>query len=408
MHHKISNNRFAFRVAIRYLFSKKTHNAVNIISIISALGILVVTLALIVILSVFNGFDALLEKMFSCFDPDLEISLVEGKHFEYNDDLQNKIKNIEGVFEVSSIIKESALASYSNRQAPVMVMGVEKNYSKITDVKNFIYDGEFSIDKNDPKKAIIGTGVAYQLGLHTNSFTPLILNSPKRTERINMLRPETSLITERVQISGLFLINQPDYDDHIVMVSLPVARTLFQYKENMVTSIQVKIKPTAKISKIAERIKTLMGDKFQVLNRYEQQKDYFKMTKIEKWVTYLILSFILMVAIFNIIGSLSLLIIEKKEDISTLHTLGATEQTIKKIFLFEGWLIATLGAIVGLFIGIIIILLQQYIGILKMGAGAFIEFYPVKLSIYDIFITFITVITISFFSVLYPVKYIKT
>ncbi len=401
-----SNNRFAIWIAVRYLFSKKSHNAVNIISAISALGILVATLALIVILSVFNGFDSLLEGMFSAFDPDLEISLVEGKRFHWDSELQNKIKSIDDIVETSAVIEESALARYSNRQSPVVVMGVEDNYSEVTDIEKVMYDGEFSIGKKGNREAAIGVGIAYRLGLSANSFDPLILNAPKRTERINMVRPETSLITERVEVSGIFTLNQPDYDDRIVMVSLPIARSLFEYDDNTVTAIQVKVNDERNVSTVQRKIVELLGNNFQVLNKYEQQKDYFNITKIEKWITYLILSFILMIAIFNIIGSLSLLIIDKKESIITLRTLGASGKMIKKIFLYEGWLIATLGATIGLLLGIIIVLIQQYFGVLKMGSGTIVDFYPVKLSIYDILITFVTVITISFFSVLYPVKYI--
>ncbi len=408
MQDKTSNNRFVIWIAMRYLFSKKSHNAVNIISSISALGILVATLALIVILSVFNGFDSLLEDMFSAFDPDLEISLVEGKRFEWGNELAGKINSIEDVVETSAVIEESALARYSNRQSPVMVMGVEDNYNRVTDIEEVMYEGHFLMNKNNKRKVIVGVGVAYRLGLHTNSFEPLVLNAPKRTERINMVRPETSLITERVEVSGLFLLNQPAYDDKIVLVSLPVARSLFQYNDSLVTSVQVRVKNSADVDKAKKEIKKLLGNEFQVLNKYEQQKDYFKMTKIEKWITFLILSFILMIAIFNIIGSLSLLIIEKKESIDTLRTLGASEEVIRKVFLFEGWLIAILGAVIGLVLGIVIVLIQQYYGILKMGSGSIVEFYPIELSFYDIFITFATVVTISFFSVFYPVKYIST
>ncbi len=406
MSKKTSKNKFILWIATRYLFSKKSHNAVNIISGISVLGVSVATLALIVILSVFNGFDSLLEKTFSAFDPDLEISLIKGKRFEWNNELENKIKNIKGVEQISGIIKESALVRYSNRQTPVIIMGVDDNYHQVTDIDKIIYDGKFSVNKNDKQQATIGIGIALRLGLNIHSFEPLIINAPNRTEKINLVRPETSLITEIVQVGGIFALNQPDYDDRIVMVSLPVAKSLFQYDDNIFTSIQLKINPKQNVDDVKKKILELLGNEYQVLNKYEQQKDYFNITKIEKWITYLILSFILMIAIFNIIGSLSLLIIEKKESIETLRMMGASEQMIKNIFLFEGWLISISGAIIGLILGIIIILIQQYFGILRIGEGTIVEFYPIKLSFYDIIITLTTVITISFFSVLYPIKYI--
>ncbi len=402
-----SNNKFAFWIAVRYLFSKKSHNAVNIISGISVVGITVVTMALIVVLSVFNGFEDLGKQMFSAFDPSLKISLSEGKRFTFDKEFQQQIEGVENVVSSVAVIEESALVRYDERQSPISIMGVGQQFNKVTDIDKIMYDGVFSLHKDSLQRAVLGVGIASKLGANPQSFSPLILNAPKRTERINIARPETSLITKRVQIAGVFSTNQPVYDDHIILISLPIARQLFQYPNDVVTSIFLKVDDENKVKEVKNKIKSLIGKKYDVLDRYEQQKDFFKIAQIEKWITFLILSFILMIAIFNIIGSLSLLIIDKKENIVTLRSLGCSDKLIKKVFLFEGWLISLLGAVVGLIIGVTIVLIQQYFGVIKLGNGYIIDHYPTQLAFSDVLFSLITVLLIGFISVLYPVKYIK-
>ena len=351
----MSNHKFAFWVAGRYLFSKKSHNAINIISAISALGVCIGTIALISVLSVFNGFEGLIQGMFSAFDPDLKISLVEGKTFNANTPEFAQVKKHKSVVHYAEVVEETALLRFSDRQMPVKVMGVSGDFQKVTDIESIMYDGLFSTRDGDFENAVIGIGVANKLGINPHLIDPLLIYAPKRTQKINIVRPETSFNQESAFTSGVFLVNQPEYDDQNVLVSLNLARTLFEYDENTVSNIQLKIKPGSNLKSVKKELQSIVGDNFKVLNKYEQQEDFFKITKIEKWITYLILCFILLIATFNIIGSLSMLILEKKEDIEILRCLGADEKLIKRLFLFEGWMISALGALAGLVLGVIIV-----------------------------------------------------
>ncbi len=403
-----TNLKFAFWVAGRYLFSKKSHNAINIISAISALGVCIGTIALISVLSVFNGFEGLIQGMFSAFDPDLKISLVEGKTFNANTPEFAQVKKHMSVVHFAEVVEETALLRFSDRQMPVKVMGVSSDFQKVTEIDSIMYDGVFSTYDGAFENAVIGIGVANKLGINPHLIDPLIIYAPKRTQKINIVRPETSFNQESAFTSGVFLVNQPEYDDQNVLVSLNLARTLFEYDENTVSNIQLKIKPGSNLKSVKRELQSIVGDNFKVLNKYEQQEDFFKITKIEKWITYLILCFILLIATFNIIGSLSMLILEKKEDIEILRSLGADEKLIKRIFLFEGWMISALGALVGIVLGIIIVLIQQHFGILKLGGDNYVvDAYPVVLKFSDILISFVSVAMMGFLASLYPVKYIS-
>lgn len=403
-----TNLKFAFWVAGRYLFSKKSHNAINIISAISALGVCIGTIALISVLSVFNGFEGLIQGMFSAFDPDLKISLVEGKTFNANTPEFAQVKKHKSVVHFAEVVEETALLRFSDRQMPVKVMGVSADFQKVTEIDSIMYDGVFSTYDGAFENAVIGIGVANKLGINPHLIDPLIIYAPKRTQKINIVRPETSFNQESAFTSGVFVVNQPEYDDQNVLVSLNLARALFEYDENTVLNIQLKIKPGANLKSVKKDLQDIVGDDFKVLNKYEQQEDFFKITKIEKWITYLILCFILLIATFNIIGSLSMLILEKKEDIEILRSLGADEKLIKRIFLFEGWMISALGALVGLVLGVIIVLIQQHFGILKLGGDNYVvDAYPVVLKLSDILISFVSVAVMGFLASLYPVKYIS-
>lgn len=403
-----TNHKFALWVAKRYLFSKKSHNAINIISAISAMGVCIGTVALISVLSVFNGFEGLIQGMFSAFDPDLKISLVEGKTFNANTPEFIQVKKHGAVASYAEEIAETALLRFGDRQMPVKVLGVSDDFQKVTNIDSILYDGVFSLYDGAFERAVVGIGVANKLGINVHLIDPLVIYAPKRTEKINIVRPETSFNEESAFTSGVFLVNQPEYDDQNVLVSLSMAQKLFEYNENTVSNIQLKIKPGSNLKSVKKELQHIVGKNFKVLNKYEQQEDFFKITKIEKWITYLILCFILLIATFNIIGSLSMLILEKKEDIEILRSLGADESLIKRIFLFEGWLISALGAVVGLILGIIIILIQQHFGILKLGGDNYVvDAYPVVLKFSDILISFASVVVMGFLASVYPVKYIS-
>ncbi len=399
---------FSFRIARRYLFSKKSHNAINIISIISACGICVGTIALVCVLSVYNGFDSLIKGLFSEFDPDLKISLVEGKILDTTSPEMMKIKEMEEVAVFTQTIEENALLKYGDKQTPVVIKGVDDNFEKATHIENIMYSGKFKLKDNSFSYAVAGAGLAVQLNMSVSFIEPLSIYAPKRRARINLARPETSFNQQYIYLSGIFFLKQVEYDDNYLIIPLDLAQKIYEYAPNEATAIELKLTSTANVNKVQKEVKKILGDGFNVQNRYEQQEDIYRIQKVEKWISYLILSFILLIAIFNIIGSLSMLIIEKERDITTLRNMGASQQQIRKIFLYEGWLISIMGAFVGVVIGVILCLLQQYFGILQLGGSNFIiDAYPVQLQFTDIILIFATVVAMGFIAVRYPVRFIK-
>jgi len=405
---KLSGLSFSFRIARRYLFSKKSHNAINIISGISATGVGVGTMALVCVLSVFNGFESLIADMFSTFDPDLKITLAEGKNFDVNSPELNEVRKLKSVAYFTEVVEENALLRFKDKQMPATIKGVSDDFSKMTRIDSIMYDGKFQLYDGAFQRAVPGVGVASILGLGAHFIDPLIIYAPKRTGKINLLRPETSFNQIGTFISGIFSVKQLQYDDHYVLVSISLARELFEYDKNKVTSVELKLTSPFDQEKVQKQIQAILGDRFQVKNRYEQQESFFKIMQIEKWITYLILCFILLIASFNIIGSLSMLIIDKKADIETLRDLGANNQLIKHIFLFEGWLIAAVGALGGIGIGAMLCLLQEHFGFLKLGSGYVVDAYPVVTNWLDMVLVFVTVLTMGFLAAYYPVRYIRT
>jgi lipoprotein-releasing system permease protein len=398
---------FSFRIAKRYLFSKKSHNAINIISGISAAGVGVGAMALVCVLSVFNGFELLISDMFSSFDPDLKITLTHGKTFDDNSKELNNVRKLKSVAYFTEVVEENALLRFKNKQMPATIKGVSNDFEKMTRIDSIMYDGKFILNDGAFERAVPGVGVASILGLGAHFIDPLYIYAPNRTSKINLLRPEQSFNQMGTFISGIFSVKQLQYDDHYVIVSIKLARELFNYEKTKVSSIELKLANGENQEKVQKQIKTLLGEGYQVKNRYEQQESFFKIMKIEKWFTYLILCFILLIASFNIIGSLSMLIIDKKGDIETLRNLGANNQLIKRIFLFEGWLISVVGAISGIGIGALMCLLQQHFGILKLGTGYVVDAYPVLTNPMDFLLVFVTVIVMGFLAAYYPVRYIR-
>jgi len=399
---------FSFRIAKRYLFSKKSHNAINIISGISAAGVGVGAMALVCVLSVFNGFELLISDMFSAFDPDLKITLTHGKTFDVNSPELTKVKQLKTVAYFTEVVEENALLRFKEKQMPATIKGVSNDFEKMTRIDSIMYDGTFILNDGAFERAVPGVGVASILGLGAHFIDPLYIYAPKRTSKINLLRPENSFNQKGTFVSGIFSVKQLQYDDHYVIVSIKLARELFDYENTKVTSAELKLAKGVDHEKVQNQIKALLGKQYQVKNRYEQQESFFKIMKIEKWFTYLILCFILLIASFNIIGSLSMLIIDKKNDIETLRSLGANNQLIKRIFLFEGWLISIVGAISGIGLGTLLCLLQQHFGILKLGTGYVVDAYPVVTNVTDLALVFVTVLAMGFLAAYYPVRYIRT
>lgn len=400
----------SFFIARRYLFSKKSHNAINIISFISVFGIGIATMAMICVLSVFNGFAGIVENQFSSFDPDLKITPVKGKVFDYHTEIFDKALQTNGVEFISETLQENALIQYKDRQVPALVMGVSEDIHLIADMDKLIVEGEFFLQSRDSVNfATIGTDLAMTLGARAGSTSQLEIYAPKRNVSIHAANPSNAFSSDLLYIIGVFSLNQPAYDNMIAIVPIKFARELFQY-DNEVSSISIRLKPDASLQDTKAEIKKILGDDFLVEDRYEQQKESFRMLQIEKWVTFLILTFIMLIAVFNVVGSLSMLIVEKKDDIVSLQNLGASNRLIIHIFLYEGWMITLLGIVSGIIIGLTICLLQQHFGIIKLSntPGAYIiDAYPVIVKFWDIVTVFVVVSFFSLITILYPVNNLR-
>lgn len=399
----------SFYIARRYLFSKKSHNAINVISLISVCGIAIATLAMVCTLSIFNGFTQLVSDSFSVIDPTLQISPAKGKVFDPSDPNIEKVKQLPEIDIISETIEENALVKYGERQDPVLIKGVSDNFKKMADTDKFIINGTFALKEGDVDFCVAGVGLAMNLGLRADNITPLEIYSPKRDVKIQLANPSNAFTQAYAYPAGIFSLNQAKYDEQMLIVSLSLARQLFRY-DTEVSSLGIKLKEGASVDKVEKKIQNILGDNFVVKNRFEQQADSFRMVNIEKWVTFLILAFILIIAVFNVVGSLSMLIVDKHDDIKILQNMGANSKLISRIFLIEGWLISMTGAITGLILGLTLCLLQEHFGLLKLGQtpGTFVvDAYPVSVLASDIFFIFVTVSLIGFLIVLYPVNTLK-
>lgn len=389
------------------MFAKKKRNAINIISFISILGVTVGVTALVVVLSVFNGFDQVIQSLINSFDPDLKISVVEGKTFLPEDAKISKLYEIEGIEAISEILEETALIKYDERQFIATLKGVDNKFAAVTGVDSMMREGVFMLENNNKVFAVVGQGIAYSLRIGLNFIQPLIFYVPKRTGDISMANPTNSFNRSVVFPSGIFSIEQ-EYDSKYVLLPIQIVRNLLEYSKE-VSSLEIKIKDGFNREEIQQQVKLIAGDNFKVLNRYEQNEVLYKIMKSEKWATFLILTLILFIASFNIVGSLTMLIIDKKEDILSLRNLGANESQLKSIFLMEGWLISIIGSAAGIFLGTLICLAQEYLGIIKIGgSGTFvIDAYPVHYQIPDIALVWFTVLLIGYFAAYIPASKIS-
>ena len=404
---------FSFYIAKRYLFSKKSHNAINVISGVSVCGVALATLALVCTLSVFNGFQDLVTTMFTAFDPELKITAVSGKVFDGQDNRIQSLKQMPEVEVFSESLEDNVMVQYKDRQAMAVIKGVEDNFNQLTAIDSILYGrGEMVLHDEVVAYAIPGIELVSILGTGVRFLDPLEIYAPKRGSKINVASPASSFNSDYLHSSGLvFAVNQQKYDASYILTSLKFARDLFQY-DTEVSSIELKLKEGANINKVQGRIASLLGKDFKVLNRYEQQADTYRIMEVEKLISYLFLTFILLIACFNVIGSLSMLIIDKRTDVVTLRNLGANDEIIKRIFLLEGCLISFLGALIGVVLGVALCLVQQEFGLISLGsgdsAGAFVvDAYPVNVQLTDVLLVLLTVLVISFFSVQYPVRYLS-
>lgn len=398
---------FPFYMARRYLFAKKKHGAVNIISIVSVCGVALATMALVCTLSVFNGFQEMVEGFFSAFDAELKIVPVKGKVFDPQEDCIRQVRSIDGIEVWSETLEENAMVQYKQRQAMVTIKGVEDNFRQLTSIDSLLYGtGEFILSDEQVEYGILGVELIGELGTGIQFIDPLQVYAPKRNVRINIANPSTAFQQEYLFSPGVvFICNQQKYDGQYVLTSLDFARRLFDY-DTEVSAIEIKLKKGSDTSKIQQEMVQILGDRFRVLNRYEQQADIYRIMEIEKLISYLFLTFILAVACFNVIGSLSMLILDKRDDAETLHRLGADRSLIARIFLCEGRLIALSGAVAGILLGVFLCLLQQKFGLIALGNnGSFlVDAYPVSVHLTDVLLVLFTVIVIGFLCVWYPVK----
>ena len=400
---------FPFYIARRYLFSKKSTNAINVISGISVVGVAVATMALVVTLSVFNGFHDLVASLFTAFDPQLEVRPATGKTIAADDPVLTEIKQLEAVEVATECVEDQALAIYHGRQAMVTVKGVEDNFDSLTHIREILLgDGEFELHAADMHYGIPGIRLAEMLGTGYRYDDPMQIFAPRREGQLDMTDPESGFERDELYSPGvLFSVMQAKYDKGYILTSIGFARRIFD-QQGMVSSLELRLKPGSDFEAVKKNIKKLAGDRFTVKDRFEQQDDTFKIMKIEKFIAYIFLTFILMVACFNIIGSISMLIIDKKDDVVTLRNLGASDRQITQIFLFEGRMISAIGAVIGILIGLLLCWIQQTFEVIKLGsqAGSFIvPAYPVSVHPWDVVLVFITVMAVGFLAVWYPVRY---
>ncbi len=397
-----------FYIARRYLISKKSHNIINIISGISISGITIGTMALIVVLSVFNGFENLVTSMFNSFNPDLLVSPSSGKSFTLDNSSKAEIENIEGVLYFTEVLEENVLLRYDNKQHIANIKGVSESYLQMNELKNHMLEGEAILHNNGMDFAMIGAGVAYYLDFVQSGMGRSIrIYAPNRKEGYN-LNFDDAFNTQNILIAGIFNVQQ-EFDTKYIITNIDFAKKLLGYK-NEISAIEISIEKTADIERIQNKISQLLGNDFKVKNRFEQQELLYKIMKSEKWAIFLILTFILIIATFNVIGSLSMLILDKKKDIQVLQSMGANTKLIKRIFLIEGSLISILGATLGLFFGGLICWLQLQFGLISLGEsdGSFVvDAYPVKVQILDFIYVFFTVCIIGIAAAWIPSRQIS-
>ncbi len=410
--HKIMKRNFSFYIARRYMFSKKSVGAINVISFISVAGVAVGTMALVIVLSVFNGFHDLVASLFTNFDPQIEVVPLKGKTINADAPELDKIRHLDFVDVATDVVEDQAIAVYGDRQRMVTVMGVDENFDQLTNIGDILYgDGDFTLRVANLYFGVPGIRLAQDLGLGARWADYLKIYAPVRRGQLTDLdTPTDGFVVDSLLSPGVvYAVNQNKYDRDRIITSIYFARQLFD-QDGMLSSLQLRLKPGTDLSTAKREIKAAAGEKFRVLDRFEQQADTFRIMQIEKVLAYVFLTFILIVACFNIISSLSMLIIDKKNDINTLHNLGANDRQIVSIFLYEGRIISAVGALIGIGLGLALCGLQQAFGFVKMGesSGTFIvNAYPVSVHYWDVLVVFITVILIGWAASWIPARRLR-
>lgn len=395
-------------IAKRYLFSKKSHQVINIISWVAIAGIALATAAMVCTLSVFNGFQGVVAEQFTAFDPDIKVTAVQGKSFLTDNPNIEAAAKTEGIAVVSFSVEDKALVEYGGKQVMVTLKGVDNNFRQLTDIERVLHgNGEFILQDSLNSYAVLGGKIVNELNCGLFFTTPLEIYAPNRGGKINLTMPARNFKKGMLLSSGLaFIVNQPEYDGGYILTSNEFARKMFRRKPNEATSLEIKLTTGADVSEVKRNIETILGSDYIIKDRYEQQDDIYKVMQIEKLISYIFLTFILLVACFNIVGSLSMLIIEKRENMETLRSMGADNSTVANIFIYEGIIISAIGAVSGIIAGIALCLAQQRFGFISMGnAESFVvNSYPVEIQTKDILTTFVTVLIVGITAVWLPVK----
>lgn len=399
---------FPLFVARRYLFSKKKTHAINVISLISVIGVAVATMALVVVLSVFNGFQDMVAGFFTNFDPQLKVVPVSGKTAAADDAVLTQIRKLPQVEVATETLEDMALAMYGDRQSTVNIKGVDDNFDELTHITEILYgDGQFQLHTANLEFGTPGLRLAADMGLGASFDGYMRIYAPRREGQLDMSNPTDGFVVDSLISDGVvFTVKQGKYDKNYIITSLGFARRLFD-RQGELSALEIRLKPGSDFDAVKNEMQQIAGTRFQVLDRYEQQADTFKIMQVEKLMAYIFLTFILIVACFNIVGSLSMLIIDKKEDVATLRNLGANNKTITRVFLFEGRMISVIGALAGIVLGLLLCLLQQQFGLVRMGDGDgtyIVNAYPVSVHYIDVLIVFVTVIATGWIAVYFPVK----
>lgn len=382
--------RLVLKIALRYLRSKKAHNAVNIISSISTCGVVVTTAALICVLSVFNGFKGLIMGRLAMLDPEIAISVSHGKAIADADSVVRVAQGVDGVAVALPVIEDNALAIFADYQMPVRLRGVPDGYNRINGLDSVIVDGEFKLHDQVSRYAVLGAGPAIKLHARPGFLRMVQLYAPQRQGRVNMANPMDAFRNDSVFVSGVFQMQQNGYDADLIYVPIELARDIFDYTTEA-TRVELKLSPGADGDAVMRQLTAALGPAYTVQNRLMQEATAYRLVNVEKWVTFLLLAFIMIIATFNVISTLSLLIIEKDDSIRTLSNLGATDKQITQVFVAEGWLIALFGAVAGVALGLVLCLCQQQFGWLKMQGDEsllVVSAYPVQVEWTDVLVVF--------------------
>lgn len=389
------------KIAWRYLFAKKTQNVINIISAISACGMAVGTAALIIVLAVYNGFDSIVSSSLSCVEPDLLITPASGKYFVPEGEIYGQLYSDPSVKSICCVLEETVFLSYGKKQATAQVRGVDEIYEEESDIASHIVRGEYKLHKGSVPLACLGTALAHRLEANPAFVTPMEIWYPSRTRKFSAISPAASLESVKVWPSGIFNINS-EVDEQLVIVPIETMRELLELKEE-VSAVEIRLVPgEGNVTALRKAISDALGTEFLVKDRYMQNESLYKMMKYEKAAIYLILIFMVLVISLNIYGNLTMLTIEKRGDIFTLKSMGASDALIRRIFRLEGWLITLVGLVIGAAVGIAVVLLQEHFGIVKMPGGFLVSAYPVILQWTDVALVCISIALIGWLVTLVP------